>query len=60
MMFHIKDEVRVKGTNIEGIITRIGQTGLLMIDITTPHSPFDRNVFGEWDLEKIGGSENEA
>jgi hypothetical protein len=58
MMFHIKDEVIVKGTDIEGIITRIGQTKLLMIDITTPHSAFDRNVFGEWELEKIGRNIN--
>lgn len=58
-MLKIKDKVRVKGTDMEGIITRIGQTGLLMIDITTEHSAFDRNVFGKWELEKIGGSENE-
>ncbi|WP_346884364.1 hypothetical protein [Clostridium sp. UBA4395] len=58
MMFEVKDEVRVKGTDIEGIITRIGQTRLLMIDITTPHSAFDRNVFGEWELEKIGGNKD--
>lgn len=57
-MFEVKDKVRVKDSDIEGIITRIGQTGLYMIDIITPHSAFDRNVFGKWDLEKIGGNKD--
>lgn len=60
MMFEIKDPVRVKDTDMEGIITRKGQTGLYMIDITTEHSAFDRVVFGEWELEKIGGVKNES
>ncbi|MEG0133074.1 MAG: hypothetical protein RR851_10315 [Clostridium sp.] len=58
-MLKIKDKVSVKGADIKGIITRIGQTKMIMIDITTPHSAFDRNVFGEWELEKIGGLNSE-
>jgi len=58
-MFKVKDRVRVKDTDIEGIITRIGRKKLLMIDITTEHSVFDRNIFSEWELEKIGGNIDE-
>lgn len=50
----IGEPVKVKGTNIEGVIIRKGRTGLCMLDVTTEgYSGFCRTVFGEWDLERI-------
>lgn len=34
-----------------GIVRKIGPKGLMLIDIMTEHSPFDRNVYGPWELE---------
>lgn len=51
---NIGELVRVKGTDIEGVIIREGRTGLYMLDVTTEgYSGFGRTVFGEWDLERI-------
>ena len=49
----IGTKVRVRGTDIEGKIIRKGQTGLYMLSIITPHSAFDRTVYGKWELEVI-------
>jgi len=51
---NVGESVKVKGTNIEGVIIRKGRTGLCMLDVTTEgYSGFGRTVFGEWDLERI-------
>ena len=51
---NVGEPVKVKGTNIEGVIIRKGRTGLCMLDVTTEgYSGFGRTVFGEWDLERI-------
>ncbi len=51
---NVGELVKVKGTNIEGVIIRKGRTGLYMLDVTTEgYSGFGRTVFGEWDLERI-------
>lgn len=49
----IGTKVRVKDTDIIGEIIRKGRTGLYMINIITPHSAFDRTVYGKWELEII-------
>lgn len=58
-MLRVGDKVRVKNTDMSGSIVRVGERGLYALNIETEHSPFDIPVFGYWELEKIGGSENE-
>lgn len=49
----INDRVKVKGTSLIGKIVRVGQFGLLMINIESEHSAFDRTVYDEDELEMI-------
>lgn len=58
-MLSIGDKVRVKDSDIIGTVIRHGGQGLYNLELETEHSVFDRTVFGYWELEKIGGSENE-
>lgn len=58
-MLSIGDKVRVKDSDIVGTVIRHGGRGLYNLDLESEHSAFDRTVFGCWELEKIGGSENE-
>lgn len=55
-MLRVGDRVKVKDTDITGIIIRHGGQGLYNLDLETEHSVFDRTVFGYWELEKIGGN----
>lgn len=47
----VNDKVQIKDTDMVGIVRKIGPKGLMLIDIMTEHSPFDRNVYGPWELE---------
>ena len=58
-MLSVGDEVKVKNTDMVGIVLRHGGQGLYNLDIKTEHSVFDRTVFGYWELEKIGGNGDE-
>lgn len=58
-MLRVGEKVKVKDTDMIGTVTRHGGQGLYNLDIETEHSVFDRTVFGYWELEKVGGSENE-
>lgn len=58
-MLSIGDKVRVKDSDITGTVIRHGGQGLYNSDLETEHSVFDRTVFGYWELEKIGGNEDE-
>lgn len=49
----INDRVKVKGTSLIGKIIRKGQLGLLMINIESEHSVFDKTVYDESELEII-------
>ena len=48
----IKEEVKIKGTDIEAIIIQIGPKGLCMLS-SKDFGAFDRTVYGSWELEKI-------
>lgn len=54
-MLSIGEKVRVKDTDMSGSIVRVGERGLYALNIETEHSPFDIPVFGEWELERVGG-----
>lgn len=58
-MLRVGEKVKIKDTNMIGTVIRHGGQGLYNLDITTPHSAFDRTVYGEWELEKFGGINNE-
>ena len=57
-MLRVGEKVKVKDTDMIGTVIRHGGQGLYNLDIKTKHSAFDRTVYGEWELEKIGGNEN--
>jgi len=58
-MLAIRDNVRVKGTDIKTKVIAIGKCGLIKIELTPECSGFDRAVYSENELEKIGGNNNE-
>lgn len=58
-MLRVGEKVKVKDTDMIGSVVRVGGQGLYNLDIETEHSVFDRTVFGYWELEKIGGNEDE-
>lgn len=52
-MLRVGDRVSIKDTDMIGSVVRVGGQGLYNLVIDTPHSAFDRTVYGEWELEKI-------
>lgn len=56
-MLRVGDEVKIKNTDMSGVINRVGAMGLYAVTIKTEHSAFDRTVYGTWELEKVGGNE---
>lgn len=53
MNIKIGDKVAVCGTDMIGKVIQIGINGLLLINILTPHSAFDRVVYHSNELQKI-------
>lgn len=52
-MFNIGNRVGVKDSSIIGKVVQIGDKGLIRINISSEHSPFDRTVYNSSELHKI-------
>jgi len=58
-MLAIGDKVKIKDTDIESSVIAIGNRGLIKIELTLECSGFDRAVYSENELEKLGGNNDE-
>ncbi|MEG2918843.1 MAG: hypothetical protein RR851_13020 [Clostridium sp.] len=58
-MLLVGDKVKIKYSDMVAIVSRVGGGGLYLVTIKTPHSGFERTVYGEWELDKIGGLDSE-
>lgn len=49
----VGQNVKVKGTTLEGKVKQIGKRGLLMLSLTSEHSVFDRTIYHLNEVELI-------